>query len=421
MKKAILIGAGFSYDLGFPLGKGLTKDLFSFFNKSKMDKFVSMWKKANPYGNDRPINESAFDTFLQLYSNFIETDMNNYEDFIKLLQKNERERGNNQDYRDTYNYILSKFNSILNEFFWIYQKENYNILEKNLDMYRWLLKEYSQNELWVLSLNHDVNIELMCIENKIPFTFGTKEEIQFPINNIELSNKISLLMHDRVKMKLNDMNFYKNEKGINLLKIHGGLNEFSFDDDKRILFIDMEKCETPIDYLEKIDTVMHKMQYFINGNPIRDEYEIVISDNNKEMQFLTPSILSGGYKYSITLNPKEGEEKIQLFSEILNEVDELTIFGYGFGDRHINDRIYNAMLINNKLKIIIVDPYIKSIPENLKPFEYNMRIRLAKCTTAQWIGYLKDGVWDSEISERLKKMESIRLQVDRRLREKYFK
>lgn len=117
MKKAIFIGAGFSYDLGFPLGKGLTKDLFSFFNKNKMNKFVSIWKKANPYENDRPINESAFDIFLQLYSNFIETDMNNYEDFIKLLQDNGREFGKNQDYRDTYNYILSKFNSILNEFF----------------------------------------------------------------------------------------------------------------------------------------------------------------------------------------------------------------------------------------------------------------------------------------------------------------
>lgn len=306
-------------------------------------------------------------------------------------------------------------------FFWIYQKENYDILEKNSDLYSWLLKEYSQNELWVLSLNHDVNIELICIENKVPFTFGVKEEIQFPINNMEISNKISFLMHDRFKMNLNDMNFYKDEKGINILKIHGGLNEFSFDDDKKVLFIDMKRCDTPIDYLKKIDAVMHEMKYFIDGNPVRSGNEIAISDNNKKMQFLRPSILSGGYKYSITLNPKDGEEKIQLFSEVLNDVKELTIFGYGFGDRHINDRLYNAMLINNKLKIVIVDPYIESIPENLKPFDYNMRIRLARCTAAQWIGYLKDGTWDSKISDRLKEMESIRLQIDGRLREKYFR
>lgn len=34
MRKGLLLGAGFSYDLGMPLVKNLTKDFFSFFSNS---------------------------------------------------------------------------------------------------------------------------------------------------------------------------------------------------------------------------------------------------------------------------------------------------------------------------------------------------------------------------------------------------
>ena len=62
-------------------------------------------------------------------------------------------------------------------------------------------------------------------------------------------------------------------------------------------------------------------------------------------------MLTGGAKYSETTNEKEGEEKLKIFSETLQKTKELTIIGYGFGDSHINNRILNAMVLNENLRI----------------------------------------------------------------------
>ena len=56
-------------------------------------------------------------------------------------------------------------------------------------------------------------------------------------------------------------------------------------------------------------------------------------------------------------------------------MDELTIIGYGFGDRHINFRLSNAMSLNERLRLRIVYPWFQPIPECVRHFDYDGRVR----------------------------------------------
>ena len=55
--------------------------------------------------------------------------------------------------------------------------------------------------------------------------------------------------------------------------------------------------------------------------------------------------------------------------------DEIYIIGYSFGDEHINSSLRTAVKHNQKLKIIIVDPYFM---QNDFDFEVSMRLFSAK-------------------------------------------
>src|SRR5258708_2340867 len=105
---------------------------------------------------------------------------------------------------------------------------------------------------------------------------------------------------------------------------------------------------------------------------------------------------------------KEGEEKLQILDGVLSGLDELTIIGYGFGDEHINFRLSNAMLLNPKLRIMIVDPYRKDIPPCLRQFEYDSRVRRASCSAAQWMEYRETGVWNPVQLKMLQENERYR-------------
>jgi hypothetical protein len=78
------------------------------------------------------------------------------------------------------------------------------------------------------------------------------------------------------------------------------------------------------------------------------------------------------------------------------KLDELTIIGYGFGDKHVNFRLSNAMLLNKSLTIRIVDPVNCKPPEILEQFDFDSRIRGASCGAAHWMDYCVSKKWDSE-------------------------
>lgn len=88
-KKALLLGAGFSYDLGMPLANGLTEDLFYFLTPERLNRYIKIWREADQYGPGRRIDPLAIDEVLDIYGRS-RRDGSNYEEFLKGLQNEYR-------------------------------------------------------------------------------------------------------------------------------------------------------------------------------------------------------------------------------------------------------------------------------------------------------------------------------------------
>lgn len=417
-KRALFLGAGFSYDLGMPLAKDFTDDLFYFLNPERMKRYIKIWREADPYGSGRPIDPMVIDEVLDIYQ-LSREDNANYEEFLKRIQIGYHQTGASQSRQDSFHYIYGRIFEIVVRMFWMYQVNNFEWFRK----YAYLYDGFSRgvpndNELWVVSLNHDLFIEFLCLNAEIPISFGSTGSIVIPESNHNTQKHLLFSSTDRKSMHLKEMNFFRNQRGVNLIKLHGAINEFTFDDDSKVLQVDLEESDTPVSYLNKITSVVNDFGYYLNGSRVRTHGEIAVSNMQGEMGFLRQSILTGGYKFSETFDPKPGEEKIRLMEEVFATVNEITIIGYGFADEHVNLRLYNAMLMNNDLSLVIVDPYRNEVPQILKPFNYKMRVRLARVGCPEWLSYLDKGIWDSELTKALEMMRDSRKVMAEEYRQK---
>lgn len=231
-----------------------------------------------------------------------------------------------------------------------------------------------------------------------------------------MNHKIKLTYSKRSELSGDNQKFYCEKFGINLVKLHGGLSELEYKDRSIICNQSMSKkssFELMADYL-----MIQKMAYYHDGKMIPSGKDRVITNMDGELDIICKSMLTGGKKYSKTSNPKDGEEKLLIFDKVLVDIEELTIVGYGFGDRHINDRISNAMVLNPKLKIVIVDPTISRIPDFLEQFNYDMRIKKVHSGIAQWIEYCHSGQWNYEQMSILKENEQQRAIIQNRVEQR---
>jgi len=325
--------------------------------------------------------------------------ISDYEDLFRRIEAlnlhdNEKSRSRN--------YFLGKLEDIINESFIIYQMKSYTYYKINKDLYVNFLKKLSEEDAWVFTLNHDVCLDMLCIDYKLPFTYGTDAKINFPISNEDMNSSIAFDVLDAKVMNVDDLNF-NNANALKIMKLHGGLNEFNHGDKKtgrKRIVITADNCNGSMDYLKNVITVWHGMKYFINGKTAPVSGEICVSDFNGELQFLQPSILSGSKKYNTSLKPLEREEKMPLFSSALEKINKLYIIGYSFRDVHINVRIQKAMYLNEKLQVIVIDPFMKK-QELLVPFDYDMRVRYANMSAPVWMDYYVTQKWNTEIKTRL--------------------
>lgn len=406
MAKGLLLGAGFSFDLGMPLASEFSDTLFSFFNAEKMCRIINNMRGHRPYSNDRTLCDATLSKFIEIYSEFLNSNNKNYEELFRIIEDLQLSSSVAQETR---HYFLGKLRTIINELFLIYQKDTYLYYLLNRNKYRWLIEEFTKDELWVFTLNHDLLIEMLCLDYNIPLCEGYSHTFQVPQSNLNLKDIFEFGRIDATEKSVDNLNYPTNSKGINLLKIHGGLNEYFQGDEKSgryRLFFPINNCKSSLEYLTKLDQFVHVPHYYINGQKPNIEGELCFSDFEGTMQFMQPSILTGSKKYHTTLSNHRREEKIELFSSGLEKIDELYIIGYSFGDKHINHRISHAMHMNNNLKVMIINPTYEK-QEIFEPFDYDMRVRYCTTVFPIWADYEKKGSWDSDFRKKIEEGTSI--------------
>ncbi len=402
MPKALLLGAGFSTDLGMPLVSEFSKFYFKRLSFEIMEKVLNLHKKAHPYGFETNLRYDAFDKIIELHKD--SSLLMNYENFLKEIQKIYFS-SNENDYKMTIHYIFGLYYEQVYELFKDFSLKRFKIYNLNKNYYSDLFKIFKEEELWILSLNHDLLIECLCLDNKIPISFGDTGILSFPLDNYHLNDNLLDFSYSNIQdLSIKKMKFFRNAYGINLIKLHGALNEFFYNDKSKIIHTVAKKNDTSSSYFAKNFVVNNNMKHYVNGKYTPIIGELAVSDIDGECQFFGKSILTGGYKYSKKLIDKQrGEEKMFLFKQVLSEIDEVIIIGYGFNDEHINNRLDESMILNENLKMTIVNPDTSDLPYVIDRHNHDARISRIYSKTPEWIHYRIAGDFNIPNDEQLKK------------------
>jgi len=414
MKKGLLLGAGFSFDLGMPLASELTGDFLGIFRRDNEKRTVAALSRGAPFGADRPINEKAIAAGLNLLLQHKERDCQNYEAFLGAIQKNEGlPKPASLSDTDSYHFLFAKFYEIIHTILVKYQNASYGIMyEKNKKWFSDFDGLLGDCETWVFSLNHDLYVECLAADLGIPISYGDTGRIAFPVDNRDLKNIIEFGTSVRKELSLESKGYIQGNQGINIIKLHGGISELHYQD--RALICNLTLADKKSPQLMAEFNRQLSMGYYANNQKIPGAQDRCITDLQGELDIISASMLTGERKYSSTSKIIEGEEKLKLFDDGLLALDELTIIGYGFGDEHINFRLTNAMVLNKKLKINIVDPYRQSfpnLPNCIKQFNYDGRVIRHLCDAANWMSYTKTKKWNLEQMDALKENAKYRDQI----------
>ena len=366
--KALLLGAGASYELGLQLVWELTGELKNWLTSGKLNQINEGWL-AQGYGYS--------DETISLIKNLLDVDSMHYENLIGALEV-EMNREQNRDRYQELHGIRIWLLEIIYHLLYNRQVNNSAYIETTIkDLYGIKKLAEEAKPLWVFSLNHDINLEIIAAEYGIPVKSGFNEIVTLPARSKEgiVVGNIEFEYLSRKNIESNNYDFFNTgEYGINLVKMHGSLDIFGQEAEinNKLNYLKIKpknlNCAGYTTELEKVNTQLHHPL----GKPTN---EIAYADEEGEMQFLRYSLLSGAHKFTGKIEQIAPPEFLGLFKSYANIADEIICIGYGFGDRHINDIIDNWLSISNEKNIEIINPNINNVPASLAHLSLQISIK----------------------------------------------
>lgn len=348
----VFIGAGASVDFGMPLVKQFTNILQTNILK-RLD--------TNLYNfHGQVIIKDKFKTL-------IGRDDLNYEEMIKHLELwMLSEKGEN--YQALHGLVSQTVECVHLLLLEIQYKSLFNMMLKFQDCsgIKKLLEQHGLVN--VFSLNHDVMTEELCNYYHIKFKDGFRQHVVHNYNSI---GKFRIATKEEFTENRLDL-FNSNEKGLNILKLHGALDVFAVEDKAKYLKSDSASFGECIAAIRGIE---RKSLDYCQRTGSRGVNELFVEDDTGELQFFRRSLLSGGHKFTGRFEQVAPIGLFEEFKKRIHDSEELVIIGYGFGDEHVNQIILNFLDTNKKAKIIICDPYRERVPKFMLDFELNIEVR----------------------------------------------
>lgn len=351
----LFLGAGASYEAGMPLVWDLTASLKKWLTPEKLRSFNESWRSQ---GGGYP--DAVIDDFVGVLSR---SDLH-YENMLGYLETQYmRSSPSSEEYHHLYTWLMQMV------YFILYHRHiNYaDYIRRNLKYYDGLSAFADGNRpLWIFSLNHDLIIEcLAATMDDMPLSSGfTSEVVCLPRRN----QRRTVTSHLRAEvlpgsdLEQSAMPFFQHgTRGINLLKLHGALDIFTFRDGKDLLKV--LPIENSVDgVLDALRAANEELNYSPE-NPVMATNEIVYADEMGEMQFLRRSLLAGAYKFNPRSSQVLPRPLLKHFQSYVNYLQALVCIGYGFGDSHINQVMREWLEFSVDRRLVIVRPDATSIPE----------------------------------------------------------
>jgi hypothetical protein len=354
----LFLGAGATYELGMPLVGDVTAQLKASLTTARLRQMNARWR-AQGGGHADEVIERVGELF--------ERHDGHYESILGNLETEYIRRGGHgvaQDYYGMYGWLMDAVCHILA--LRHFQHERY--IMNGLRFYRGIADLAEQNNpLWVFSLNHDVLLECIAAEYSIPVSSGFPDIMRLPRRD-RLGNVLGELEAEAIgkdQFAKGEMPFFQfGQQGINLLKLHGALDLFVFNDGEYLLKLKplgagargvIAALRAANDELVAYDSSMPGGRWNVTN-------EIAYADLAGEVQLLSRSLLSGVHKFTNQSHQVLPKQMLAHFQSHLNEVSHLICVGYGLGDIHINQSIREWLGRSADRHLEIVGPGCKQIP-----------------------------------------------------------
>lgn len=265
--------------------------------------------------------------------------------------------------------------------------------------------------LWIYTLNHDVCVELICSGQNIPVAPRRSEDIGPGADSLVRVWWDDDFIHQK------DF-FVSGELGVNVVKLHGAINEFySVSDDRGPAIVRF------IPGKDHVEGWKNLIWFLINQTAESKGVEpapygfIQFPLPVEGLELVRSSILTGRAKLTDrgTLNnPKSGLGVVNLgicqvtmipyvnlggtasvdfhaklfgmFSANIRYLQRLITIGYSFRDDHVNHVIRAWMSQDRKRKLEIVDPFRQSVPDCLR--EMTEQVRVIRQSAIEWLDSL---------------------------------
>ena len=293
-----------------------------------------------------------------------------------------RSSPDSQEYHALYSWLVDLVYHLL---YWRHIN-NVHFIKRNSAYYDGIASFADANRpLLIFSLNHDVIIERLCLKHGIALSSGfTSEVVHLPRRNKhgtiigELKAEVLPGQH----LESSAMPFFgRGVRGVNLLKIHGALDIFTFRDGEDLL--KLLPVEDDIDGpLEALRSANQELVYRPDV-PIRATNQIAYADRTGELQFLRRSLLAGAFKFNSRRTQVLPTQLLQHFRSNINYISELVCIGYAFSDDHINRIMREWLEFDHERRLEIVDPCVAVVPD---PFLHiASQVILQKYTTTDYL------------------------------------
>jgi hypothetical protein len=372
----LFLGAGASAELGMPLVWELTEDLRIWLTSDKLRKFNVGWRLQGGGKSDVVI-----DDFLSVW----ERSEMHYEAILGYLETQFRRTG---PLRGEYQHLYSWLVEIVYQLLLIRHKELGPVIAGRIKLLHGIAKLAETNApLWVFSLNHDVIVECVAAHYDIPIHSGfTNGVISFPRRD-QMGTKIGELQAEVLTAAQLEAGISfpsPGSNGINLLKIHGALDVFTFrngHDMARLL--PLERSVAGVIEMLRIANEDLPSAFSRSSNPVRPTNEIAYTDELGEMQFLRRTLLAGAYKFDNHQSQVLPVRILTQFQSNLNRVTKLICIGYGFGDLHINGILRAWLEAASERRLEIVSPRAKDVPPFL--LHLSKQVTLASETASAYL------------------------------------
>ena len=351
----LFFGAGASYEVGLQLVWELTSEITEVLSRERLDQLRSTWQRQGV--QDAAAVLDAAEAILRRGDVHYESLLGNLEvEYRRELDQRE------STYHRLYGWIVELV------YLMLYNRQIKNVasITRRLRFFEGLRRLVSDNRpLWVFSANHDVILECLAAAFDLPISSGFGDEtIQLPLRaesgDVEATLRAKVLRGADLNPR--GMRFLEvGETGINLLKLHGALDVFTFRDGADLLKLEPMN-ETPEGVFAALRAVNERLPV---TDPVRPINEICYRDETGEVQFLRRTLLSGAFKFDARTPQVLPDGFLDLFRVKLHAVDRLVAIGYGFGDAHLNRPIRDWLEVERSRELEIVDPFRTRVPDDL--------------------------------------------------------